>query len=157
AFGREIFAKALGATESADPHRRGVSGGRGGAAPERKPDDPNGGFGPTVPPAARLPPAPPDGEAAPLVPGIPFPPDCRAAPLVVHHRYRRGRGRGPDADRSKPCPGGGDGVWRSAASCSCRPAHPRRRAAVAEPVRARGRGGVGAARPASMRARIGRS
>ena len=35
AFGRELFAKALGATESADPHRHGVRGGRGGAARER--------------------------------------------------------------------------------------------------------------------------
>jgi len=35
AFDREIFAKALGATESARPHRHGVSGGRGGAARAR--------------------------------------------------------------------------------------------------------------------------
>ena len=35
AFGREILAKALGATESADPHRHRVSGRRPGAARER--------------------------------------------------------------------------------------------------------------------------
>jgi len=35
AFGHEIFAKALGATESADPHRHGVRGRHRGAARER--------------------------------------------------------------------------------------------------------------------------
>ena len=35
AFGREILAKALGATESADPHRHGVRGRHRGAARER--------------------------------------------------------------------------------------------------------------------------
>jgi len=47
AFGREMLAKALGATESADPHRHRVSGRRRGAARERNRYGHIGAFGET--------------------------------------------------------------------------------------------------------------
>ena len=65
--------------------------------------------------------------------------------------------RRTDRRRARSCQGRGDRVRRQAASRARRIAHPRRGAALAQPIRARGRGGAGLSGAAGLRSRLGRS
>ena len=68
--------------------------------------------------------------ASPLAPA-----DCRNAALAVHCRHRRGRRRWLEPGRARADRGGRHRVRRPAASGAGGVADPRRRAAMAEPVR----------------------
>ena len=157
-FARQIVGEPRGAAEAADAHRHRLRAparrcGRRATASRR---DRRGR--PAAPPAAAPRVVPPRMRMR----GMPLP-DTIARETAASPRWLSIVGIGEDgvdglsARRARPDRRGGDRVRRQAASRPCCAADPRRGAALAEPVRRRGRRGAAPSRPPGLRAGLRRS